>query len=947
MSKRSRKQSEDTPATGSATPGLTEYRRKRDFSRTAEPAGGEGGAPRSSTGRLYCIQKHQARRLHYDLRLEMDGALKSWAVPKGPSLDPAHKPLAVQTEDHPIEYGGFEGVIPAGQYGAGTVMLWDTGEWEPLADPVEGLAKGDFKFRLHGAKLRGDWALVRIGKEADGKNWLLLKKKDAEARPLSEFDVQAHEPRSALTGRTMREVAADPKREWTREGERPAPGRPGSPSLRGGRRASDARAAGEPSKSNAGPAKPPAEPGATPKSPAEPGATQAAQRIPGARKAPMPAEVKPQLAMPSGAAPEGDAWLHEVKLDGYRLVGRLDEGAVELRTRNGHDWTNRFEAVATSLARLPAQQAIVDGEVVVLDSRGVSDFQALQNAFRGYTKRAFVYYLFDLMYLDGYDLRKSPLHERKKALRTLLEAAPLARPAVQYCEHIRGRGPIVLEQAIVSGIEGIVSKRATAPYESRRVYSWLKIKGVLRQEFVVAGWSDPSGSRAAFGALLLGAYDDGTLVYCGRVGTGFTQVTLKSIHEELLDRARSRSPFDGPVNDPEARTAHWVQPELVADVEFASWTQDGLIRFPVFRGLRPDIDPRQVKLERVAAAEGVAEAGQEAEQAAREQGSRQEPKVMQPRGGKSKKKPQVVTRIVKSSGEPSDAIVAGVRISNPDRIVYPDERITKREVAEYYAQVADWILPRLVDRPLSIVRCPIGLTGEQFFQRHVGKGFPEAIKGVNIEGDDEGPVIVIRDLEGLLSLVQFGVLEIHPWGAKADRPDRPDHLIFDLDPGPGIEWEHIVESARFLRKYLSDLGLESFVKTSGGAGAHLLIPIQRRIDWTEAKAFTKAIADDLARIAPRNFVAIQTKAMRAGRIYIDYLRNQQGATAVGAWSTRAREAATVSTPLSWDELSPSRLPAEFNIRSVLRRVADLKSDPWEGFDTIRQSITKEMREAVG
>src|SRR5690606_5711187 len=468
-----------------------------------------------------------------------------------------------------------------------------------------------------------------------------------------------------------------------------------------------------------------------------------------------------------------------------------------------------------------------------------------------YTRRAFVYYLFDLMYLDGYDLCKTPLEERKKLLHALLEAAPLARPAIQYCEHIRGRGPIVLEQAIASGVEGIVSKRASAPYESRRAWSWLKMKGILHQEFVVAGWSDPSGSRAHFGALFLGAYDDGELMYCGRVGTGFTQVTLKAIHEELLKRARSSSPFDGPVNDPDARTAHWVQPELVADVEFAAWTQEGLIRHPVFRGLRPDVDPKQVKLERAPAA-GEADGGHAAAggreggggtaaagEAANDDGPpAREAKVMQPGGGKPEKKPKVVTRIVKSSGEPSDAIVAGVRISNPDRIVYPDERITKREVAEYYAQVADWALPRLADRPLSIVRLPIGLTGEQFFQRHVGKGFPEAIKGVTIEGEeDEGPVIVIKDLAGLLSLVQFGVLEIHPWGAKADRPDRPDQLIFDLDPGPGIEWEHIVESARFLRKYLKDLGLESFVKTSGGKGAHLLVPIQRRSDWAEAKAF--------------------------------------------------------------------------------------------------------------
>jgi bifunctional non-homologous end joining protein LigD len=564
--------------------------------------------------------------------------------------------------------------------------------------------------------------------EEDGKNWLLIKKKDDAARPLSEFDVQAHEPRSALTGRTMREIAADPQREWTREGERPAAGAAGGPPLHDGVASGDGASA-EPSAPVPLAAKPPAEPGAT-------HARRGAAAYPaGARKARMPATISPQLAMPSGRAPEGDDWLHEVKFDGYRLIGRIEDGKVELRTRNGHDWTDRFGSLAQSLARLPVRQAFVDGEVVVLDRRGISDFQALQNAFRGYTKRSFVYYLFDLMYLDGYDLRKSPLEERKRLLHALMEAAPLARPAVQYCEHIRGRGPIVLEQALASGVEGIVSKRASAVYESRRAWSWLKMKGVLHQEFVVAGWSDPSGSRSHFGALFLGAYDDGKLVYCGRVGTGFTQATLKAVHDELLTRARGKSPFDGPVNDPEARTAHWVAPELVADVEFAAWTQEGLIRFPVFRGLRPDVDPKQVKLERVGAAGGdeggAAAAGDSA--GASDATSAREKSVMQP-GGKPKKQPKVVTRIVKSSGEPSDAIVAGVRISNPDRIVYPDERITKREVAEYYAQVADWALPRLADRPLSIVRLPIGLTGEQFFQRHVGKGFPEAIKGCRLKG---------------------------------------------------------------------------------------------------------------------------------------------------------------------------------------------------------------------
>lgn len=857
------------------SPDLLAYEAKRDFGRTPEPRGGQ--LARSDSGRLFVVQKHAARQLHYDFRLELDGTLKSWAVPKGPSLDPAQKPLAVLVEDHPLEYGSFEGAIPAGEYGAGTVMLWDHGRWEPIGDPAEGLARGDLKFRLFGEKLRGAWALVRMKGEAGdtGKNWLLIKKRDADSRRQATFNVLAELPFSVASGRTMDQITRDPEAIWT-----------------------DGRA------------QPPQQTGKETKSPHVSGPDASGLR--GAKPGKLPAKLDPQLAGSVGQAPEGDDWLHEAKLDGYRLICRIEGGACRLLTRNGHDWTDRFATVARAASRMPVMSAILDGEVVVLDDKGHPDFGALQKALRG-GAAAFTYFVFDVPFAEGCDLRAVPLVERKRYLEALLAAAPMVAPTIQYCQHFAGNGPTVFSHAAALGLEGIISKRAASGYVSRRTDDWVKVKNTNRQEFVVGGFTDSTG-RPAFGALLVGCHDaEGRLTYCGRVGTGFDEATLAMLHGELTRRTRKTSPFRNPEADPDAARAHWVRPELVVEVEFTAWTGDSLLRHPVYRGLRPDVHPGDVVREKVSAAP----AGPDA------------------------------PAVVAAPPSPDDAVVGGVRISHPNRAVYPEQRITKRQVAEYYLAVADRILPHVAGRPLSLVRCPLGLAGESFYQRHVLEGFPKSIRGTTADQAADGdPYLLIDDLAGLISLIQMGTLEIHTWGCREDNMDKPDHLVFDLDPGPEIQWEHIVASARFVGDYLSDLGLASFVKTTGGKGIHVVVPLIRRTGWADVKTFCHAVARDIVRIAPRNFVATMSKTFRTQRIFIDYLRNQRGSTAIAPYSTRARPGACVSTPLSWDELSPDSPPEHYNVTTVPRRLADLDDDPWQGYSQARQSITASMLRAV-
>jgi bifunctional non-homologous end joining protein LigD len=859
-------------------PDLREYERKRDFDRTAEPRGGDVEA--SPSGRLFVVQKHAATSLHFDLRLEMDGVLKSWAVPKGPSLDHRQKVLAVHVEDHPIEYGSFEGVIPPDEYGGGTVMLWDTGDWEPIEDPHDGYERGDLKFRLHGEKLRGDWVLARMSGDAGGggRNWLLIKKQDTEARPVAQYNVQAELPFSVASGRTMEQIAADPEAVW-KDGRAQTPG------------------AGDGA-------------GAT--------AADATVELPdpaaldGVRRGSVPAKPRPQLCGTADVAPAGEEWLHEIKLDGYRLLCRIEGGVPRLLTRNGHDWTEKFPAVARAAGRLPVDDGLFDGEVVVLDAAGVSDFGALQGALGSGTRRAFTYSVFDAPYVGGWDLTRVPLVERKAFLAALLDAAPMVAPTIQYCQHIVGNGPIVFDHAAEYGFEGIISKRADAAYVDKRSDTWLKVKARHRQDFVVGGWTE--GEREGFGALLIGYHDArGRLTYCGRVGTGFDARTLETLAATLAPLGQDAPPFVNAEADPDAAAAHWVRPELVVEVEFTSWTSETLVRQAAFLRVRDDVMPGSVRREaRPAAA------------------------------------PTIEATAAEPAASGDDAAVAGVRISHPDRTVYPEDRVTKGDVAAYYARIADWILPHVTRRPLSIVRCPLGLAGDAFYQRHVGEGFPDCVRGTPSGAEIEGePFLLIDDLTGLLSLIQMGVLEIHTWGCREDDLERPDHVVFDLDPGPGIRWEDVVGSGHFVRKYLDDLGLESFAKTTGGRGLHVVVPLVRRGGWPEAKAFVHAVATDMVRIAPRNFVATMSKAFRRNRVFIDYLRNTRGNTAVAPFSTRARPGACVSTPLAWEELTPDRPPSSFTVRTVPERLESIAEDPWEAFRTLRQSVTAKMRRTLG
>jgi bifunctional non-homologous end joining protein LigD len=839
---------------------LREYRRKRDFSRTAEPRGQRTAA---GSGNLYIVHKHAATRLHYDLRLELDGVLKSWAVPKGPSLDPAEKRLAVQVEDHPLEYGSFEGTIPKHEYGGGTVMLWDQGSWEPEGDPAEGLAEGKLSFRLYGEKLRGSWALVRMkGREGGlSKNWLLIKHQDEEAAQESRNPVVEELPLSVLTHRTLEEIAA-------------------------GKAGADTQ--------------PP--PGPEP----DPG------KLSKARKGPLPGSVNPQLATLVDEPPAGDGWLHEIKLDGYRIIAIINDSGIALLSRRGKDWTGKFSEVAEALRNLPVRQAVLDGEIVVLRPDGTTDFQALQEIMRNGRGKMAVFYLFDLLYCNGYDLTRTPLTERKNLLRALVTRMRPVRENIRYSDHIESGGQEVYRHACLLSAEGIVSKQAAAPYEQKRSRSWLKTKCLHRQEMVVGGWTEPGGLRPGFGALLVGYYEDGDLVYAGRVGTGFDRGDLRRLSDKLRRLGQDGSPFRNPPTGADVRGVHWVRPELVVEVAFREWTRENILRQAAFKGLREDKAAGEVVREVPGDGDGIKGSG--------ETGSP-----------------------VPARKQSRKAVVAGVRLSNPDKILYPEQNISKLALAEFYAAIADFILPYVVHRPLTLLRCPDGRQQSCFYQKHLGESLPAILRTIPIvEKEGTRDYVVIDDVRGLVSLVQLGVLEIHPWGSREDDLEKPDLLIFDLDPGPDVGWPEVVAGARLLRRRLEDLDLKSYVKTSGGKGLHLLVPIRRRTGWQVVKDFAGAVARALVRSRPDLFTAEMKKTKRQERIFIDYLRNDRGATTVAAYSTRARAGAPVSTPIRWDELNRTMTPDRYRVDNLPRRLAALKNDPWPDFFTIRQIITRTM-----
>lgn len=878
---------------------LKEYKRKRDFKKTSEPA---GGTSNTAPGLAYVIQKHAASRLHYDFRLEHGGTLKSWAIPKGPSLDPSVKSLAVQVEDHPLEYATFEGVIPQGEYGGGTVMVWDQGTWEPEVDPNEGLKSGKLKFQLHGDKLHGSWALVRMGGRAGdgGKNWLLIKHRDDAAKPAAKLDILKRAPRSVITDRDLDQIASDADAVWSSNGKAVHNGKK-KPSPRKKPATTSTKGTLKKKRSNHAPI----------------GAKDLA-KLPNARRAPPSKTFKPQLATLAGRVPDGDDWLHELKFDGYRILAHIDgPQKIRLISRNDNDWTARFQVIANALAELRIKSAILDGEVVSLDSHGVSNFQQLQNSLKTGDVKSLVYYVFDVPYLDGYSLMDVPLIDRKEVLaRLLLTTNPNNDATIRYSDHIQGQGADVLEHACRSEMEGIVAKRADSTYQQHRSPSWLKVKCTKQQEFVIGGYSKPEGSRVGFGALLLGYYDGGELKYAGRVGTGFTTQSLKQITAELKQRRVDDPPYKNPPTGTERRGVTWVKPELVGAVEFTEWTSDGRLRHPSFQGLREDKPPKQV--------------------------IREMPKSA------AKKTPakKNATSRPSSKNANSEDTVAGVRLTHPDRVLYAEDKFTKRDLAEYYERIADWILPYVVDRPLTLVRCPEGYAGQCFFQKHLTGSLPDAVRGVmvDVKGKQE-EYVAIDDAAGLVALVQMGVLELHPWPAREDHLERPDQLVFDLDPGEGTEWKDVVEGARDVRERLESAGLTTFLRTSGGKGLHVVVPLSRRNDWDEFKAFAKSVADAMTRDAPDRYIATMSKAKRRGKLFIDYLRNQRGATAIASYSTRRRRGAPVATPLAWDELTARTKPDMYNIANLPKRLDKLQKDPWADFFSIRQSITRKIQAA--
>jgi bifunctional non-homologous end joining protein LigD len=869
------------------TMALEEYRRKRDFRKTPEPAGTTAPHQKAGAGLSFVIQKHAARRLHYDFRLELDGVLKSWAVPKGPSLDPGEKRLAVHVEDHPIDYGEFEGVIPEGEYGGGTVMLWDRGTWVPTGpDPEAAYRKGSLKFILQGQKLHGKWALVRMGGKAAGErreNWLLIKERDEEAEPQSGDAVVADNPLSVATGRSLDAIAAD--RDWVWHSNRDE----------------------------------------NEKTPAK---TVPLERLPGARKGPIP-DLKPQLATLSAKAPEGADWLHEIKYDGYRLLARIEDGKARLVTRGGLDWTAKFPDLARRLEELPIKAALIDGELVHLKPDGTTSFAGLQDAISSGRTDSLNFFAFDLLYQGGWDLSGAALEDRKAALAEVIP--PNAQGMLRYSDHQIDRGPTFLRQACSFGLEGIISKRRAEPYRPGRGSSWLKVKCRNREEFVVVGFTDPERSRQGFGAFLLGYYDPhGALRYAGRVGTGFNTAQLVDLRKRLDALARSEPPVALP-KGVSRKGVHWIEPRLVAEIEFATWTADDILRQASFQGLREDKEAREVVYDRQSRAAAVAANAQPKKVARRSKQAA--PKKMEPA------QPQ--------RGRDGSLEFEGVRLTHPDRILYPGTTLTKLDIARYYAAVSDRLVPHLSHRLLTLVRSPaVGM--KTFYQKHIGAEAPEAIRRFELD-DGAGPEIYpyIEDLPGLIGLVQMGVLEIHPWGSQVGKLETPDRITIDLDPDEGLPWRRVTEAAIDVRDALVRIGLRSFAKTTGGKGLHVVLPLAPKLDWEEVKAFAKWVADSFVAQRPDDFTANMAKKARQGRIYIDYLRNGRGATAVGAYTPRARPGAPVSTPLFWEEVEKGVRPDRFTVESLPDRLAALGSDPWAEIGKLRQSISAAVRRRVG
>jgi bifunctional non-homologous end joining protein LigD len=856
--------------------GLGEYARRRNFAKTPEPRSGKVRAGRKKA-LAYVIQKHAASRLHYDFRLEHEGVLLSWAVPKGPSLDPRDKRLAVRVEDHPLAYGKFEGTIPRGEYGGGTVMLWDRGTWTPDGDVGAGLAQGKLEFELHGERLTGSWRLIRLGgkRAGDEKNWLLMKRTDDEARPASADEIVEREARSISTGRGMAEIAA---------------GKPAR--KKRARRAKKVRT----------------------KSSAKRTASRSVwdpKQLSGARKAALPEFVEPQLATLQDDAPDGEDWIHEIKFDGYRMLARVQNGVTRWISRNGLDWSDRFPDLSDELSALAARTALLDGEVVVLKKNGVSDFQELQQALGDGTK-PFTFFAFDLLHLDGYDLRACPLLERKRALAALLGEGGRF---VRFSEHVAGNGDDFHARACRAGLEGIVSKLGSASYSSGRTRDWIKTKCSLRQEFVIAGFTRPGGSRTGFGSLVLGVHQGKKLVHAGRVGTGFDRRLLTSLSKRMRTLRVHAPPFADSSGLGPSADVTWIAPRLVAEVAFTGWTSDGLLRHPRFVGMREDKPARDVVRERALHRRGAALSVRTPKRAP---------------AARAKKAP------AEAAGSQR---VGGIAITHPDRVLEDSAGTTKLDVARYYERVADRILLHAGNRPLSVLRCPSGFSGACFFQKHGGAGVSADVRAIALEDSKGGSeYLYVTNKKGLLGLVQLNAVEIHPWGCRVDKPERPDRICMDLDPAPDVAFARVVEAALILREVLEKLELEPFLKTTGGKGLHVVLPLVRRYEWDEVREFARALARAMTAVEPKLYVDVASKSRRSGRIFVDYLRNGRGATAVAPYSVRARPFAPIATPLRWEELESLRAADTFRVGNIEARLKKLRADPWARMDAAARAL---------
>ncbi|WLI90910.1 DNA ligase D [Massilia sp. R2A-15] len=822
---------------------LKAYKAKRNFSITSEPAEGGEQNPDALT---FVIQKHWASRLHYDFRLELDGTMKSWAVPKGPSYDTRDKRMAVHVEDHPISYSSFEGTIPEKQYGAGKVIIWDKGTWRPLGDPHEGYAAGNLKFEMHGHKMHGKWALIRMkGKGEKQEPWLLIKEKDDYARPASEFSVIDEMPDSVKELKT------------------------------------------------------PAAPAKSVKAAAEPGGPPA-----GAVKAGLPDTLAPELATLVDKPPHSpEDWVFEIKFDGYRMLARVEGKDVRLFTRNGNDWTRKLGPLQKELLRMGLPDGWYDGEIVVHDENGRPSFGKLQLAFDGSDTAQIVYFLFDVPYLHGYDLREVPLDQRRAALKNVLDHT--GSGIVRFSDEFGSDPEGLVAAACKMGLEGVIGKRRESRYVQRRSPDWIKLKCGQRQEFVIGGYTDPQGSRTGIGALLLGTYDkDGVLQYAGNVGSGFNEATLRDLKEKLGKLDTDVSPF--PPKAVAGRKHHWVEPKLIAEVSFAEWTSSGSVRHAVFQGLRDDKPAKVI----------------------------------------TRELPKHVEEVVDQQTEPEapqGKLPASLKVSNPDRVIDKQSGATKLDMIRYYALIGSLMMEHLKGRPVSLVRAPAGVGGELFFQKHADVGKLPGVKQMDQALDPDHPAMLeIGNANGLLSAAQWNVVEIHTQNATGKDYEKPNRMVFDLDPGEGVEWKTMQEAAQLMKAFLDELGLPAFLKTSGGKGLHVVVPVKPQYDWDTVKDFSQEIVSHMAMTLPDRFAFKSGPRNRVGKIFIDYLRNGRGATTACAWSARVRPGLGISVPLAWEELESVKAGDQWNVRNAHTRL-DKGNEPWAAYAKSAKSLDAAMK----